>query len=313
MIRIGILGTGFGEYHARLYKKIEGVEIVSLFGRNPEKLDKIGKELNINTTMDINEIVEDPTIDLLDICLPTELHAKWAIKGIKNNKHIFCETPISFDIKEAEKMKQASLQYNKNIYVDLFLKFSTPHSMAIRMAKDADLGKLFYLRAYNKTSPRWGNLDLTKNAETFHIHNIDFVQEIMGTPEHVSANGISFQDKSILTSTFNYKDSYAVLESNSSMPDSCPFSIGFELVFSHGIIKYNAVYGEYTKTEFEVIRDGKPREVLTLEEKDDYEETTKHVISCLNNNVKSELIDINCAIESINTKDKILHSLFSKG
>jgi predicted dehydrogenase len=96
MIKVGILGTGFGEHHAKLYKKIEGFEVVSIFGRNDDKLRKINEELNINTTMSINDIIKNPDIDLIDICLPTELHSKWAIEGLKNNKHIFCETPLSY-------------------------------------------------------------------------------------------------------------------------------------------------------------------------------------------------------------------------
>jgi predicted dehydrogenase len=56
MIKVGILGTGFGEHHAKLYKKIEGFEVVSIFGRNDDKLRKINEELNINTTTSINDI-----------------------------------------------------------------------------------------------------------------------------------------------------------------------------------------------------------------------------------------------------------------
>ena len=83
MIKVGILGTGFGETHVELYKKIEGFQIVSIFGRNQDKLNSISDKHSINVTSNIRDIVENPDIDLIDICLPTELHAKRAVEGQK--------------------------------------------------------------------------------------------------------------------------------------------------------------------------------------------------------------------------------------
>lgn len=309
MIKVGILGTGFGEHHARLYKKIVGFELVSIFGRNPEKLKKIGEEINIHTTTNINDIIKDPAIDLLDICLPTELHSKWAIEGLKNGKHIFCETPVSYHFDEAEEIRQVSLKYGKNVYVDMFLKFSTPHNAALMLAKEGEFGKLISVHSYNKTSPRWGDLGIRKNVETFHIHNMDFVQELMGMPKSVTASGIDLDNKSIITSILNYEDKYAVLESDSSLPECCPFGIGFELVFTNGMIQYNAAYGEYTNEEFSILSNNKPREVVKLDMKDEYEEVFRHVLLCLQNKAKSEFIDINAAINTVKLKEMILKSL----
>ena len=102
---------------------------------------------------------------------------------------------------------------------------------------------------------------------------------------------------------------YAVLESNSNLPDCCPFEIGFELLCSDGIIRFDAAYGEETKEEFSVVKNGKPREVFRVEEKDDYEEVVKHIRACVQNNVKSDLIDIEDAIRSVKLKEMILRSL----
>ncbi len=115
MIKVGILGTGFGETHAELYKKFKGFEVVSIFGRNQEKLNKIGEKYNIPVVTDINEIITNPDIDLIDICLPTELHSTWAVEGLKNGKHIFCETPVTYSVDEAIKIQQAAEQYGKNV------------------------------------------------------------------------------------------------------------------------------------------------------------------------------------------------------
>ena len=45
IMRIGILGTGFGMTHANIYKEIDIIESITIFGRNMEKLDKIRKDM----------------------------------------------------------------------------------------------------------------------------------------------------------------------------------------------------------------------------------------------------------------------------
>jgi predicted dehydrogenase len=309
MIKVGVLGTGFGKFHAELYNKLEGFELVSIYGRDINKLKQIGAELNIHTTQNIYDIVQNPEIDLLDICLPTELHSKWAIEGLKNNKHIFCETPISYSLDEAIEIKKYSKKYKKNVFVNLFIKFSTPHLTAVKYTKEGKMGMLTNMHAYNSTSSRWGDLGVRKSVETFHNHLIDFVCEIAGMPGSVSSFGTEFEGKSIVTSIFKTENIYITAQSNSSLPESCPFSIGFELIFTNGLIRFDAIYGEYTKEEFIVFQNGKKAEIVQLDMKDDYEETFNHVLECINNNQRSPLIDIDFAINQIKVKDMIFCSI----
>ena len=309
MIKVGILGTGFGETHVELYKKIEGFQVISIFGRNQDKLNRISEKHNIKATSNIRDIVENPDIDLIDICLPTELHAKWAVEGLKNGKHIFCETPVSYSADEAIAIQQASEKYNKNVFVNLFIKFSAPHKYAADLVKNAEYGNLISIHSYNKTSSRWGDLGLQKNVENFHNHMMDYAIELAGLPDSVTASGIDFGGKSIVTSILKYNGLYAVLESNSALPECCPFAIGFELLCTDGIIRFDAEYGDYTKEEFSVTKNGKPRQVLKIEEKDDYEEVIRHVQYCLQNGVKSEFTDIEVAVKTIKLKEIIMRSL----
>jgi len=141
LVKIGLLGTGFGKEHAKIYQKMNNVQVVKIFGRNREKLNKIEKELAIETTDKIEDILMDDGIDLVDICLPTKMHKEYVIKAIENGKHVFCETPISYDFSEIEEMKQIAQTYNKKVFVDLFIKYSDPHRYALEKANEYALGK----------------------------------------------------------------------------------------------------------------------------------------------------------------------------
>src|SRR6056297_4051858 len=229
MIKVGILGTGFGKEHIKLYQKLDNVEIIKVFGRNKNKLKEIEKNFSIKTTDQIEDILSDESIELVDICLPTKIHKKYVIKAIKNGKHAFCETPISYDISEIEEMKQAAHVHNKKVFVDLFIKYSDPHRYAIEKAKEQSLGKPVSLSCYQRTPPNWGDMSISKLVYDMMIHNLDFCVEILGVPLKVVAKGLENINSQVYA-TLTYKDAIALVEATSLLPQKAPFQIGFEVV-----------------------------------------------------------------------------------
>ncbi len=312
VIKVGILGTGFGRQHAELFNRMDGFEVVLMYGRDENKLIDIKNSLNIDTTTDINEIINHKEIDLVDICLPTSLHAEWAIKALRNKKHVFCETPLSYRMDEAEEIRSISEEYQRNVFVDLFYKFSTPHHITINKIKNLELGEVRSFHSYNKTAPNWGNLGLQKNVSDFHIHNFDFLMEILGMPEAAVSNGIDFGDQSIVITTLNYKNKFGVIESYTNLPKNSPFYVGFEVNCERGSIKFDAEYGINTREEFVIYSCDGTKEVLNPQMKDDYEQVILHMKDCLENNKKSEFLDIESAMQGIKIKDAVLKSLEAK-
>ena len=77
-------------------------------------------------------------------------------------------------------------------------------------------------------------------------------------------------------------------------------------------MRYDAVYGIFTREEFSITGNDKAREVVQLERKDEYEEIIRHIRGCLQNGVKSDLVDIEAAVNTVKLKEMILQSLQSK-
>lgn len=297
MIKVGILGTGFGKKHADIYKKLEGVEIAGIFGRTSEKLEKIKEELKVNVTTDIDELITDPSIDLIDICLPTSIHKEYVIKALKNNKDVFCETPLCYTLEEAEEMKKCAEKYNKKLFVDLFFKFSDPHKFAIKKIKSNSLGKPLVVRSYQKTPPHWGNMKLNRNVQDFMLHNFDFITEIMGEPVEIMANGIE-KNNSHVFANFKYEDGIASVESSTMLPGKFPFNIGFNIICESGTITFDGKFGEEVEQKFVIYKDDE-KEEIDLPSNDDYEEVIKYVINNINNGKASSSISIDEAIKSL--------------
>lgn len=56
-MNIGVLGTKFGAYHAELWSRMEGVEQVTVYGRNEEKLGLLQKKLGVQVTSRIEDMI----------------------------------------------------------------------------------------------------------------------------------------------------------------------------------------------------------------------------------------------------------------
>lgn len=99
-MNIGILGTGFGAYHASLLKQMEFVNQIVVFGRNEAKLLKLKEELGVEITMNAEDILSDPAIDVVDICLPSALHKTYAVEALRRGKHVFVRRQLFWSLKK---------------------------------------------------------------------------------------------------------------------------------------------------------------------------------------------------------------------
>jgi UDP-N-acetylglucosamine 3-dehydrogenase len=64
------------------------VDEVVVFGRTAGKLAKINGQFGFATTTDLDAVITDPSVDLVDICLPTALHAEVAVRAMQSGKDV---------------------------------------------------------------------------------------------------------------------------------------------------------------------------------------------------------------------------------
>ena len=83
MLKIGLIGCGFmGTMHANCYKNLEGVELCAFADIRKENAVKLAEGTNAVIYSDGMELIENADVDIIDICLPTYLHCKYALKKI---------------------------------------------------------------------------------------------------------------------------------------------------------------------------------------------------------------------------------------
>jgi len=113
-IKTGILGVGrIGKIHAENIKRfIPQAEIKTIADIYIDQAKDWANNMGItNLTKDSEKVINDPEIDAIFICSPTDTHSKYIIEAARVGKDIFCEKPIALDIgkiKEAIKVVQDS-------------------------------------------------------------------------------------------------------------------------------------------------------------------------------------------------------------
>lgn len=96
-LNVGIIGMGFiGELHFAALSMLPNVKIKALCVSRREKIKEIQEYYGVEYVTDCwEEIVNDPSIDVIHNCTPNHLHDKINLAVIAAGKHIYAEKPLS--------------------------------------------------------------------------------------------------------------------------------------------------------------------------------------------------------------------------
>jgi len=154
-IKIGLIGTGYmGKAHAIAFHAMPTVfgletEVVcELLGEaNEELARKKAVELGFRRwTGDWGTLVNDPDVDVVDICSPNFLHKEMALAAIAAGKHVYCEKPLSLNPQDSLEMTEAA----ENAEVKTLVGFNYMRNPAASLAREIidnnEIGSVVHFR-----------------------------------------------------------------------------------------------------------------------------------------------------------------------
>jgi 2-hydroxy-4-carboxymuconate semialdehyde hemiacetal dehydrogenase len=108
-VRIALAGPGaFGQKHLDALRLIEGVEVTSLIGREPEKTRAVAEKYGIaHTTTELDEALARPDVDAVILCTPTQMHASQSLACLAAGKHVQVEIPLCDRLDEGRAVVEA--------------------------------------------------------------------------------------------------------------------------------------------------------------------------------------------------------------
>jgi len=146
-INVGIVGLGWvAGAHISAFNKIPGAKVTAVCSRR--ELDEKELEAQYGTPLkayrSYEDMLADPSINVIDICTPHPLHAEQAIAAARAGKDLIIEKPIAIEYQDAVAMRQAIHESGVKTCVCFEVRFSQQANVIRATIDQGLLGELHY-------------------------------------------------------------------------------------------------------------------------------------------------------------------------
>ncbi|MBR2374123.1 MAG: Gfo/Idh/MocA family oxidoreductase [Lentisphaeria bacterium] len=203
-VRVGIIGIGtIGSVHANAYAKVDNVEVVALCDILPDRLAEKAKVHNVaKTYADYNELLADPEIDAVSVCVPNNMHAPIAIAALNAGKHVMLEKPMTLSAELGKQILAARDKAGKQLQMGMVWRQKPQARLVKEIVENGRLGDVYQIRVRlirRRGIPGLGGWFTTKAMSggggliDIAVHFLDLVMWLSGkwNPTKVSAKTYS--------------------------------------------------------------------------------------------------------------------------
>lgn len=262
MLRAAIVGVGFmGWIHYLAYRRSSHAMLTAFCSRDPKKrrgdwrgiqgnFGPPGEQItldNLTAYESLDQILRDPQIDLVDICLPPNLHVDAACKALEAGKHVLCEKPLGLTTAECDQIVAAAKKNDRQVMVAQVLPYMGEFQHVARAAENLTYGRP--RRGYFKrviSPPDWiPNFyephEVGGPLIDLHVHDAHFIRLLFGMPRRVMCSAEMRQGIVKFCQTLMEFDEPGVIVGTTcgvSDQTARPFCHGFEIEFETAAMQF---------------------------------------------------------------------------
>lgn len=301
MKKIAIVGFGFmGKTHYGAWKKCPGARVVAVCDSNLAQLtakvtgnikgaaDNNALPASVKVWDDFDRMLCAGGFDIVDITLPTPLHARMSIAALNAGYHVLCEKPMAITLRECDAMLAAAKASGRCFLVAQSVRFFPEYRALAGMIRSGMYGKVLAadfsrFMAVPKWSPKGGSwlLDETKSGGLFvdtHVHDTDFIVSVFGLPKSVLAKGIRSPHgyTEHTTTWYDYGDGKIITSDSSyAAADSLLWDAAARVFFERATVYLGGQY----KSPFTVYPQGGKPFTPKLGRRSGYEEEVRYFLA----------------------------------
>ena len=138
-VRLGLIGTQFAALlHINNLAKLRGskVHVVAVASKTKEHAAAFAKKFDIPSSYDdYRRILDREDIDVVDLCIPTDLHEGFAMEAAGAGKHIICEKPLTGYFGKERKEELVGFEVSKKLMLKEALKGCDRVARAVKKNK----------------------------------------------------------------------------------------------------------------------------------------------------------------------------------
>ncbi|HKD07053.1 MAG TPA: Gfo/Idh/MocA family oxidoreductase [Bryobacteraceae bacterium] len=261
-MNVAVLGLGYmGATHVSAWAKVADARVAAVMSSSETKLsgDLSAIEGNLGNSGErldfsgmrkyrrVEEALAADDIEAIDICLPTDLHARTAITALRAGKHVLLEKPMALDTADADDILRAAAESGRVLMVGHVLRFLPAYRAAAEWVAGAGRvhSALFRRRC---AAPSWSAwlLDERRSGGSvcdLLIHDTDYCISIWGMPQSVRATGSCDLSRGIdvIGAELQYDGVGPVtITGGWHHPRAYPFSMEFTIVADAGTLEWSS-------------------------------------------------------------------------
>ncbi len=199
-LRAGVLGCGeiSRRGHIPGYQAA-GVEVVAVCDANQARAQSVARDFHVpRAYADYKELLADPDVDVVSVCLPNYLHAPATIAALEAGKHVLCEKPFAVTSALAEQMISTARRCGKLLSVNQHMRFEGTSRAMREAVAEGRLGRVYLadVRMIRSSGiPGYGswftNKEMAGAGALFDIgvHMLDLALFLLGFPKATAVRG----------------------------------------------------------------------------------------------------------------------------
>jgi predicted dehydrogenase len=304
-VNVAVIGLGFmGVTHLKAYQKTEGARIAAVCDavRKPDGEGFLGGvggnvgtddgvRLDLKQTRyatKLEEVLADPDVDLVDICLPTAAHTSCSLAALEVGKHVICEKPLARTSAQAREIVTAAESASTFFLPAMCMRFWPGWDWLKQVIDSGKYGSVLAARFRRvSTPPAWSKGTYLKGAESggalldLHIHDVDFVQHCFGRPKALFAQGISRLSGAIdhVVAQYDFGSGVPVsAEGSWILTEGFAFNMTFTVILEQATADYDLTRGPDALRLFEA---GQAPRTLMPEGIDGYVGELQHMLDAI--------------------------------
>jgi predicted dehydrogenase len=154
-LRVAVIGAGRWSERAHIpgWQRDPRVEVAAVVDVNADVAGRVAKEFGVaRVATDYREVLDDPSIDVIDVATGNEAHFQVSWDALEAGKHVLCEKPVHRDARQTK--RAAELAAAKGLKTKLGFTFR--YAPAVMMAKDlidqGFVGEPYVFNGYEQNS-----------------------------------------------------------------------------------------------------------------------------------------------------------------
>jgi predicted dehydrogenase len=301
-IGVGVIGLGWmGRVHLEAYAQAarsgERCRVVAVSDRNTDRLQARAEAVGnlplgdapalafdrdvVRTSTDASAVLDDPAVELVSICTPTDTHVELAIAALRAGKHVLVEKPVALDAGEIERLDLLARNTQRMCMPAMCMRFWPGWSWLRDAVVDRRYGSVLSATFQRLGSrPSWGT-DFYRDARRsggalfdLHVHDVDFVRWLFGDP--VSTTSTGTLDHVTTSYRFAEGPAHVVAEGGWDASPGFPFRMRYAVVFETATAEYDS----RRDPPLEITRAGVV-ETPQLEAGTGWEHEVRHALECV--------------------------------